>query len=157
MKNLEVKNLKNYYEVFEEAGINDIELQEDLLEKKNRLSHLKAQLISEKDTLSALNSSIKSYSDSISTLKQKVYDVKTNKDNMFYELNKGKNILTKQEKNMAEIDRQIEFKKEQIPKIYDKEMLKLKIYEEEFERLIEEIKYFNALKEGIERIKSEAK
>lgn len=146
MKNLEIKNLKNDYEVFEEAGINDIELQEDLLEKKNRLLNLKAQLISEKDTLSALNSSIKSYSDSISTLKQKVYDVKTNKDNMFYELNKGNNILTKQEKNIAEIDRQIELKKEQIPKIYDKEMLKLKIYEEERKRLIEEIKYFEAIK-----------
>lgn len=141
-----IENTLNINKIFEEAGSSFIKLQEDLFKKKKELMDLKVKLMNEKATLSTLNSSIKKYNDSILTLKQSVNDAKANKDKMLYNLNKGRDTVTTQEKRIAEMDRQIQLRKEEIQNLYDKEALRLKIYQEEYERLIQEIEYLRIIK-----------
>lgn len=136
----------NVNKIFQDAGNSFTKLQEDLFKKKKALMDLKVQLMHEQTSLNALKSSIDKYQDRVLTLRKSVEDAQSNRDSILFNLNKNTELISSQQNKIIELDTLITLKSKEADLLSNKESLRLKIYQEEYERLTQEVEYLKSIK-----------
>lgn len=136
----------NINKIFQDAGSSFTKLQEDLFKKKKTLMDLKVELMHEQTSLNALKSSIDKYQNRVLSLRKSVDDAQSNKDSMLFNLIKNKKLISDQQNKIIELNKLIDSKNEEAKTLLTKESLRLQIYQEEYERLTQEVEYLKSTK-----------
>lgn len=138
-------NTLNISKIFDDAEDSFFKLQEDLFNKKKKLMDLKIKLTKEKSELHSLSMYKKKYLKHLEELRKSVTDAEKDKVFMIKDVEENTELLEKQESMIKELDRKVLLKREELNKLSITEDIKLKVYQEEYERLVQEIEFLKSM------------
>lgn len=132
--------------IFNDVNNSLTKLQDELFKKKKKLIDLKIYAMKEKAQLNHVSTNKQKYIESLITLKESVLKSERDKELLCNDITKNEILIKNQLIKIEKVEKKILENTKKLKQLSTIEEIRLSIYQDEYERLIQEIEYIKSLK-----------